>query len=159
MFRLLLIPAASLTLLLGLGLPVHAEQCTPLPLVGGEGSEVSKEISPPTLPVPLPGPLGARIRNNWNTDWAIPGGAVYNRFVVTFIPQDTGEFNLEVHLKYSDDSSDRVYKNGRAKLTYNEPVIIEAVPRPNDQPYQVNLMAGGARSVGNSFRARVEGCR
>lgn len=58
------LPIAGLSLLLGLvAQPVRAEQCTPLPLVGGEGSEVRKEISPPTLPVPLPGPLGARIRN------------------------------------------------------------------------------------------------
>jgi hypothetical protein len=67
-------------LLFSVQLPTHAETCTPLSLVGGQGSEVTKTVSGPTLP----GPFGIKIkRNNWNTDWAVPGGRKFSRFVAT----------------------------------------------------------------------------
>jgi hypothetical protein len=54
--------------LLSSHLPAAAQNCRPLSLLGGEGSEVTKSVSQPTVP----GPFGVTItRNNWNTDWAV----------------------------------------------------------------------------------------
>ena len=41
--------------IVSLNLPVYAEKCTPVPVVGGQGSSVTKEVSAPTIPA---GPLG-----------------------------------------------------------------------------------------------------
>ncbi len=66
--------------LLSSHLPAAAQNCRPLSLLGGEGSEVTKSVSQPTVP----GPFGVTItRNNWNTDWAVPGGRRFQRFIVT----------------------------------------------------------------------------
>jgi len=93
------------SLLVGGIWPVIAQtpSCTPLNVIGGKGgTQVKKTISPPGLLVS---------RNNWNTDFAVPGGANYSKYKATIIADNLGEYNIEVYLKYSDKTSDQVYKN------------------------------------------------
>ena len=40
------------------------ETCIPIPLVGGEGNQVIKKVSPPTIPAGPLGMLGVNITNN-----------------------------------------------------------------------------------------------
>ncbi len=62
--------------LLSSHLPAASQNCRPLSLLGGEGSDITKTVSQPTIP----GPFGVTItRNNWNTDWAVPGGRTPQR--------------------------------------------------------------------------------
>jgi hypothetical protein len=69
-----------------------------LSLLGGQGSEVTKTVSPPTIP----GPFGIKVtRNNWNTDWAVPGGRKFKSFVTTIVSEDGGSFDIRMFLKYS----------------------------------------------------------
>lgn len=62
-------------------LPPFPNNCEPLPLVGGQGSEVTKEVSPPSLNIPLPGPASVGTRNNWHTDWFISNGGAYRSYI------------------------------------------------------------------------------
>ncbi|NER28075.1 MAG: hypothetical protein F6J89_10685 [Symploca sp. SIO1C4] len=146
--------------LLSLALSVKAQpNCTPLNVVGGEGTEVKKTSSPPTIPVPLPGPFSTSIRHNWNTDWAVPGGQVFQKFVVTIVPHETGNYNIEVYLKYPDETADEIYDQNDVPLSVNQPLTLTAEPRSKMQPYQVNIEVGGLNAVDDTYTASVVGCR
>ncbi|NET33201.1 MAG: hypothetical protein F6K19_14475 [Cyanothece sp. SIO1E1] len=152
--------------LLSASLPARSQQnCVALPVVGGEGTEVEKTPSAPNIPIPipLPGPigLGAAIRHNWNTDWAVPGGELFKTFVVTLVPGETDDYNIEVYLKYPDETSDKVYDERKIDLTEGEHLVITAEPRSDLQPYQVNVEVGGFNEItdANRYKASVAGCK
>lgn len=139
-----------------LHLPVRAETCTPITLVGGEGSEVTKTVAQPTIP----GPFGLKItRNNWNTDWAVPGGVVFRRYIATITSRDGGSFDIAMFLKYSDQTADEFFNTRGVELPGGKPLTIEATPRPEDQPYQVNIFVNGLASMGKTYTASVVACR
>ncbi|MGD1854149.1 MAG: hypothetical protein ACFB2W_07840 [Leptolyngbyaceae cyanobacterium] len=129
----------------------------PLPLVGGEGSEVEK--TPQNPPLPVPGPIpGLSIRDNFNTDWEVPAGTVYDQFTVVVIPEESDDYDVEISLKYGDDTSDRLYNQGDTELTAGEPIVVTVEPRETLHPYQVNIRVGD-ESIGNRYRATAIGCR
>lgn len=133
----------------------EAQSCNPLPLVGGEGSEVSKKVSQPNVP----GPFGVQIAgNNWNTDWAIPGNKRYKRFVVTVTSEEGTALDLKMYLKYSDQTSDEFYNQKEIQINNGKPLKVEAKSRSGDVPYQVNLFVGGVNQIGKSYKASVVGC-
>lgn len=145
------------TLLLGWQIPVLAETCTPIPVVGGEGSTVTKTVSEPTIPTLF----GVDItRNNWNTDWAVPSeNNTFRRYLVEVSSNDGGSFDIKMYLKYSDQTADLFFNKQGVNIASNQPLKIEASPRPDAQPYQVNLFIGGVESLGKTYTATVMGCR
>lgn len=141
-----------ITSLLVSGMPVIAQtSCTPLNVIGGKGgTEVKKTISPPGLLVS---------RNNWNTDFAVPGGVNFSKYTVTIVADDTADYNIEVYLKYSDKTSEQVYKNKAVPLKKGEPLIVSGTPGSSSkQPYQVNIQVGGGTKLGKTYTASVVGC-
>ncbi len=145
------------TLLLGWQIPVLAETCTPIPLVGGEGSTVTKTVSEPTIPTLF----GVDItRNNWNTDWAVPSqNNTFRRYLVEVTANKGGTFDIRMYLKYSDQTADLFFNKEGLSISEGKPLKIEASPRPDAQPYQVNLFIGGLQSLGQTYTATVMGCR
>jgi len=142
-------------ILLSVQLPTQAETCTPLSLVGGEGSEVTKTVSGPTLP----GPFGIKIkRNNWNTDWAVPGGRKFKNFVATIVSENGGAFDIRLFLKYSDQTAEEFFNQNGTQLEPEKPLTIDATPRPEDNPFQVNIFVNGLPAIGQTYRASVVGC-
>ncbi len=141
-------------------MPPLPKNCTPLPLVGGEGSEVTKTSSTPGFRVPLPGPApSVGVRNNWNTDWFVPSGQVFRKYRVVFMPRDSRQFSVNATLKYPDNSIDQFYQEPGRQFTANKPLVIETSPRANLQPFQVNTNIGGLESVGSRYTVVVAGCR
>ena len=154
----------SLIALSGLTLSAQAktETCIPITLVGGKGNQVIKTVSPPTIPAGPLGMLGVNITNNdWNTDWAVPlgDGKPFRRFLVTLLSNDGGPFEVRMYLKYGDQTSDEFYNQKSLKLANDKPLKIEAIPRANNQPYQVNVFVAGIDALGKSYSATVVGCR
>jgi len=154
----------SLIALSGLTLSAQAktETCIPIPLVGGQGNQVIKTVSPPTIPAGPLGMLGVNITNNdWNTDWAVPlgDGKPFRRFLVTLLSNDGGPFEVRMYLKYGDQTSDEFYNQKSLQLSNDKPLKIEAIPRANNQPYQVNVFVAGINALGKSYSATVVGCR
>jgi hypothetical protein len=142
-------------LLFSVQLPTQAETCTPLSLVGGQGSEVTKIVSGPTIP----GPFGIKVkRNNWNTDWAVPGGRKFQRFVATIVSENGGSFDIRMFLKYSDQTAEEFFNQNGKRLEPGTPLKIEATPRPEDNPFQVNVFVNGLPAIGQTYRASVVGC-
>jgi hypothetical protein len=140
-------------------LPALPANCRPLPLVGGQGSEVTKTSSVPGLRVPLPGPAPSiGVRNNWNTDWFVPSGKSFRKYRVVFMPRDSGQYSVNMTLKYPDESNDQFYRESGRQFTANKPLIIETSPRIDLQPFQVNTNIGGVQAVGLRYTVAVSGC-
>lgn len=144
------------TAIIIINLPVQGETCKPLSLIGGTGSVVTKTVSPPTIP----GPFGLNItRNNWNTDWSVPGGTpIFSRFIVTITSNDGGPFDIRFFLRYSDQTAGEFFNQQGVQFIPEKPLVIEAETRPNDQPYIVNLFVNGIQGIGKTYTASVVGC-
>lgn len=140
-------------------LPPLPANCRPLPLVGGEGSAVTKTASPPGARIPLPGPApSVGVRNNWNTDWFVPSGQPFRKYRVIFMPHNDGEYSVNMTLKYPDDSIDQFFREQRRQFTANKPLVVETSPREDLQPYQVNTNIGGLQTIGSRYTVAVSGC-
>ncbi|MEO0768410.1 MAG: hypothetical protein AAFY72_03100 [Cyanobacteria bacterium J06649_4] len=137
----------SLTTLATISPPAKAQTCVPLAIVGSEETEVTKTVS-------LPGLLF--INSNWDTDFVVD--SPYNYFVVNFESQGGNPYDIDVFLKYPDDSVDSSYHVRERSIPANEPITITAESRVSSDPYQVNLRVGGITSEGNTYTASVSGC-
>lgn len=140
-------------------LPPLPANCKPLPLVGGDGSAVTKTASVPGLRVPLPGPIpSVGVRNNWNTDWFVPSGQAFKTYRVVFMPHSDAEYSVNMTLKYPDESLDQFYRERGRQFPANKVVVINTSPRTDLQPFQVNTNIGGLQSVGARYTVAVAGC-
>jgi hypothetical protein len=136
---------------LGLSSTAFAQTCTPLNVVDGEGTEITKIVSP----------IGTLVfvHTNWDTDFAVPGNINFRSFVVTLLPEEGEIYDIDVNYKYSDGTADNIYHVSGAVLTEGEPLRVSATDRTDDVPYQVNVRVGGPVAEGNRYTLSVQGCR
>ena len=130
------------------------EGCTPLPVIGGEGTEVTKTASParvPNLALIWIGP-------NWNTDFEVPEGASFSRYYATVLSEDSGSFDIEMYLKYDDDTADLVHEEDDFLMSEQHLHVMSGEPRESSQPYEVNLKVGGSGMVQDTYSLQVLGC-
>ncbi|MEB3227319.1 MAG: hypothetical protein VKJ27_02960 [Synechocystis sp.] len=146
---------ATFALISGTQTAIAKETCTPLKLVGGEGSSVTKTVSQPTIPSPLPGI--DITKDNWNTDWAVPTLTKFDYFKAT-VTSEGGTFNIAFYVKYNDQTAQKFFDQKGVQITANKPLVITATPGPKEEPYQVNLFNGGLDRIGNTYTATVMGC-
>jgi len=129
--------------------PTEAQSCQPLKAIGGSATKVRKTVSPPgTNTAP----------NNWNTDFVIPSNEKYERYVVTFVAENGGAYEVEMYLKYNDETSDRFYSAKPLQLDRGESITISAQPRSDATPNRVNIKIGGLKAVGRNYTMSVAGC-
>ncbi|MEB3161021.1 MAG: hypothetical protein VKL20_06135 [Synechocystis sp.] len=145
----------TLALMIGSQTAIAKDVCIPLELVGGQGSSVTKTVSQPTIPSPLPGI--DITKDNWNTDWAVPTLTKFDYFQAT-ITSEGGTFNIAFYVKYNDQTAQKFFDEKGVEITPDKPLVIKATPGPKDEPYQVNLFNGGLDRIGNTFTANVVGC-
>lgn len=158
--RPLTLAMAGIALSLGLATPGHGETCVPIPLVGGQGNSVTKTVAVPTIPAGPLGMLGINItRNNWNTDWAVPGGTVFKKFVMTVTSAESTPFDIRMFLKYSDQTASEIFNQQAFVFKPNTPLEIVGNATPEEQSYQVNLFVNGLDSLGKTYTATLVGCR
>lgn len=140
------------TAALGLGISssAQAQTCRALEDVGGGGVEVTKTVS--TFGVLF-------IRSNWHTDFAVPGGGNFQYFVATILPQEGTTYDIDMNLKYSDDTTDEVFTTRNMVLTEGEPFRIRADSRRGDNPFRINVRVGGTQAEGNTYTVSVSACR
>jgi hypothetical protein len=144
----------ALNLSLTANVSFSAAKCQALNAVKGDGTEVQKTVTPPTIPISI----GNFFNNNWNTDFAVPSNVNFRQYIVTLVPESDGEYSIKMYLKYSDGTADEFY-NDTPTLSTGVPLKLTGTPRLNAQPYQVNLFVGDLPSVGKSFTASVAGCK
>ena len=138
------------TMSLGLGSPAYAQTCRALEDVGSGETEVTKTVS--TFGMLF-------IRSNWHTDFAVPGGINFRYFVASILPIEGDTYDIDVNLKYSDDSVDQAYTVRNSVLTEGQPLRISASSRSGDNPFQINVRVGGTQAEGNTYTVSVLGCR
>lgn len=126
----------------------NAQTCVPLRAVGKNTTVVEKSVSPPGTGI---------IRDNWHTDFIVPSNRSFRRYIANIMPINGGDYNVQMHLKYNDDSADTVY-NQLTGLPERRAFAITGTPRTNANPYQVNLQVGGVPVIGNSYRVSVSAC-
>jgi hypothetical protein len=117
--------------------------------VEGDTQLVEKKISLPSTLV---------TSTNWNTDFVVPEGTGFRTFRATLTPQDDGEYDIRMFLKYSDGTADMTYEVRDLKLTAGVPLNIGGSPRVEQVPYQVNLFVGSFSSRGKQYTLTVSGC-
>jgi hypothetical protein len=138
-------------ILLGLSFAssVQAETCTALNVIGGTGTEVKKTVSPLSTLVS---------NNNWNTDFAIPSGSTFNRYVATILPENNANYDVKLILKYSDNSTSGAYRKDNVEVKVGRPLKLVGAPRSQSDPFQVNVFVGGISAIGNTYTVSVAGC-
>ncbi|MDJ0657904.1 MAG: hypothetical protein QNJ42_00265 [Crocosphaera sp.] len=140
--------------------PSYAQTCTAFPVVGGQQdneTEVTKTVSQPSFPIPLPGPASVGVNNNWNTDFSIIPLKQYKQYIVTFTPKSEGDYKVRAYLKYNDDTADEIY-NEEKSYTAGQPIEIKGVPKADNIPIQVNLFVGDPVSMTKTYTVSVRGC-
>jgi len=126
-----------------------AETCTPLNVLGGFGTSATKSVS-------IPATLWTR--NNWNTDFSVPGGVRFNRYVVIMTAKNGAVFDMKTFLKYSDNTADN-FLNQSVPFNAGQTMTFVATPRPNDNPFAVNVFVGGISAVNSVYTLTVEACK
>jgi hypothetical protein len=131
--------------------PSLAQMCIPLDVVGGEGREISKTVSPPGMVL---------VKDNWNTDFIVPNGYPSGQYIATLTSKSSeksAKFNVKMFLKYSDSSLDKAFE-GDIELSPGQSRNIFGNPRVGQQPYQVNVRVGGVDALGYSYILAVNSC-
>ncbi len=95
-------------------------------------------------------------RNNWNTDFAIPTGKKYDFFVGKMTPENTASYDISIHLKYPNGTSDTVYSRN-VQMERGEGYSLTFQTPTANQPYQVNVRVGGANN--NAYNISILGCQ
>jgi hypothetical protein len=147
--RVLGVAGLLLSLSFSASQPVQAETCSALNVIGATGTKVTKTVSPIST---------LATNNNWNTDFAVPGGRTYNRFVATIVPENNANYDVKMNLKYSDNSSTGSYSKDNVAVRVGQPLRLSGVPRSQGEPFQVNVFIGGISAIGNTYTVSVVGC-
>lgn len=140
---------AGLLLSLSLASSAQAQTCYPLNVIGGNGTAVKKTVSPFSTLV---------TNNNWNTDFAVPSSRVFDSYEATIASENNANYDVELNLKYSDNSSSTSYKKDSVEVTVGERLKLIGVPRSQRDPYQINVFVGGLNAIGNTYTVSVVGC-
>ena len=140
----------------GAGSAAHAETCTFLQPIGGDGSTpiVSKSVGR--------GKISPFARTNWNTDFVVNQPYRSYKFFFTANSSDPkAQYPVEGYMKFSDGSNLRVINT-----TMNPPIgtgkqfgPFAAVP--GKQASQMNFKVGASNdpaALGFSYRISVQGC-
>ena len=131
--------------------PTQAQTtCAPLSIVGSNQTEIEKKVSPPSF---------LFTQTNWNTDFVVPSESRFDRFIARVTSFEGSTYNIDVNLKYSDDTVDQAYSARQENLAVNAPREITVYPRVGAQPYQINMFIGGAEADENVYTVSVRGCR
>lgn len=131
-------------------LQLSQANCTPLPVVGGSGTSVTKTVTP--------GGAGPFFRDNWNTDFAVPADASFRRYVAKIQSASANvTYQAALNLKYSNGTVDESF-SGSVYLPSNLSKELTGLPRRDSQPFQVNVNLGGIDAVGSTYILSVLGC-
>jgi hypothetical protein len=131
-------------------LPVNAaETCVSFKPLEGSQYEVRKTISSPGV---TPG-----VRNNWDTDFIVPGGTRFIRYITTITSELPANYNVIINFRHSNNTSEQVFRRDGLSLVGGIPfqIVIEP-PASGRQPFQINTNISGRQ--GTTYRVSVSGC-
>ena len=74
------------------------------------------------------------------------------------MPSENDKYNIALYLKYSNKTSDNLYKENSVHLIKGQPLRISGSPRSTNQPYEVNVQVGGLKKFDRTYTVSVVGC-
>lgn len=96
------------------------------------------------------------LRDNWNTDFAVPGATNFDFYVGNMTPENTAVYDVTVNLKYSDGSSESAYSRN-VPMQKGETYSLTFQSSTRKQPFQINARIGGSNN--NAYTISVLGCQ
>ena len=126
-----------------------AETCKPFQPLGGSGYEVRKSVSSTGV---TPG-----VRNNWDTDFVVPPGTRFTRYIATVTSETPENYNIIVNFRYANQTARQVFRQDGVRLVGGVPFqIIGDPPAGAAQPVQINTNISARQ--GTTYRVSVSGC-
>ncbi len=126
-----------------------AETCKPFQPIGGSGYEVRKSVSATAV---TPG-----IRNNWDTDFVVPPGTRFTRYIATITSETPENYNIIINFRFGNNTSQQVFRRDGVRLVGGIPFqIVGEPPTASRQPIQINTNISGRQ--GSTYRVSVSGC-
>lgn len=125
------------------------ETCVSFQPMGSSTYEVRKTVSSTGV---TPG-----FRNNWDTDFIVPGGTRFTRYITTIVSELPENFNIIINFRHSDKTSEQVFRRDGARLVGGIPFqIVVDQPATSRQPFQINTNINSRQ--GTTYRVSVAGC-
>jgi hypothetical protein len=128
---------------------IAQRNCTPLEVVGSFETTIEKTVSLPSTGI---------TQSNWNTDFIVSDDYDADRYYVRIVAEDAGDYDIEVYLKYPDETADEIFNEEAVELGAGESIVIPATPRVSQDPYQVNVEVGGITALDHTYWVSVRGC-
>lgn len=126
-----------------------AETCKAFRPISGSGYEVRKSVSSTGV---TPG-----VRNNWDTDFVVPPGTRFTRYIATITSQTPENYNIIINFRFADNTAQQVFRRDGVRLVGGVPFqIIGEPPTAARQPIQINMNISGRQAA--TYRVGVSGC-
>ncbi|MDX2228159.1 MAG: hypothetical protein NW220_00885 [Leptolyngbyaceae cyanobacterium bins.349] len=131
-------------------MPVQADEtCVAFRPLGSNTYEVRKSVSSTGV---TPG-----TRNNWDTDFVVPPGTRFTRYIATVTSETPENYNIIINFRFADNTARQVFRRDGVRLVGGVPFqIIGEPPTGANQPVQINTNISGRQ--GATYRVSVSGC-
>ncbi|MDX2240880.1 MAG: hypothetical protein NW224_09370 [Leptolyngbyaceae cyanobacterium bins.302] len=147
---------STLALVAGISSPLSTqfqakadETCIAFRPLSSNSYEVRKSVSSTGV---TPG-----IRNNWDTDFIVPGGTRFTRYIATITSETPENYNVIINFRFPDKTARQVFRRDGLRLVGGVPFqIIGDPPTSSVQPFQINVNVSGRQ--GATYRLGVSGC-
>ncbi len=142
--------ATSVSLPFVLNAPAQADEtCVAFRPMGSQTYEVRKTVSATGV---TPG-----FRNNWDTDFVVPPGTRFTRYIATITSDTPENYNIIFNFRFADNTARQVFRRDGVRLVGGVPFQIIGEPPPGaKQPIQINTNISGRQ--GATYRVSVSGC-
>ena len=122
-----------------------ANSCTPLQEVSTGQTSIRKLID-----------IDLFNSGNVDTDFAVPSGANFAYYNVTFTPENNATYDVAIYFKYSDGTSSSVFNADKA-LEANRTYTRNFITPTGEDPFQVNTRISGQNRT--AYTIEVSGCQ
>ncbi len=126
-----------------------SETCQAFQAMGSSSYEVRKTVSSTGV---TPG-----FRNNWDTDFVVPPGTRFVRYIATITSEVPENFNIIANFRYANQTARQVFRRDGVRLVGGVPFQIIGEPGSGaNQPVQINMNINSRQ--GTTYRLSVSGC-
>jgi len=97
------------------------------------------------------------VRNNWDTDFVVPPGTRFTRYIATITSETPENYNIIINFRFADNRTSQVFRRDDVRLVGGVPFqIIGEPPMGARQPIQINTNIRSRQ--GATYRVSVSGC-
>lgn len=125
------------------------ETCIAFRPLNSQTYEVTKSVSSTGV---TPG-----FRNNWDTDFVVPPGTKFTRYIATITSETPENYNIIINFRFANNTARQVFRQDGVRLVGGIPFQIIGDPPPGaNQPIQINTNINSRQ--GATYRVSVSGC-